>query len=265
MIRYLVAAALLFMLAGVPAAWAEESDGAALFQANCAACHGQTGAGIPGAFPPLAGNPHVQDADHVRDVITGGLSGPIEVLGAQYDGSMPPFASLSDAEVEALVAFVQEDLQGATTGATTTTAVATQPEAGSAERGEALFTGAQRLEGGGPACIACHTTGEHTGLGGAALGPDLSDLSARFGGSEGVLAVLANPPSPTMQPVFGADPFTDAERGDLAAYFATTKPSSRGVDLLLVIGLVGAVVLFGVMFVFKRSRRSYVERLRSGR
>ncbi|NOY56353.1 MAG: c-type cytochrome [Actinobacteria bacterium] len=268
MIRYLVAATLFMTMAVVPAASAAEPDGATIYQTNCAACHGPTGEGVAGSFPPLAGNPAVQDAEFVRTVITGGLSGPIEVLGVQYDGVMPPFSSLSDADIAALIGHVQGDLQGSPAG-TTTTAGVTVPTAaavtGSAERGEAIFVGVQRLDGGGPACIACHSAGSHTNLGGSTLGPDLTDLSARFGGTDGVFAVLANPPSPTMQPVFGASPFTDAERADLAAYFATTQPSSGGVDLLLVLGVIGAVVLFGVMLIFRRSRTSYVERLRSGR
>ena len=34
-------------------------DGETVYQANCAACHGPTGAGIPGAFPAMTGSPVV--------------------------------------------------------------------------------------------------------------------------------------------------------------------------------------------------------------
>ncbi|GBE22236.1 MAG TPA: c-type cytochrome [Actinobacteria bacterium] len=268
MIRYLVVVTLFMTMAVMPAASAAEPDGATVYQTNCAACHGPAGEGIAGSFPPLVDNPAVQDAEFVRTVVTGGLSGPIEVFGVQYDGVMPPFASLSDAEITALIGYVQGDLQGSPVGTTTTAgAIATTAAAvtGSAERGEAIFIGAQRLDGGGPACIACHGAGGRDNLGGSTLGPDLTDLSARFGGTAGVLAVLANPPSPTMLPVFGANPFTDSERADLAAYFATTQSSAGGVDLLLILGVIGAVVLFGGMLLFRRSRTSYAERLRSGR
>ncbi|CAM5185360.1 hypothetical protein CDEF62S_05154 [Castellaniella defragrans] len=48
--------------------------GEALYTANCTACHQATGTGLPGAFPPLKGNPVVLDADatkHIRTVLNG--------------------------------------------------------------------------------------------------------------------------------------------------------------------------------------------------
>jgi mono/diheme cytochrome c family protein len=33
--------------------------GQKIYGANCSVCHGVGGAGVPGAFPPLAGNPVV--------------------------------------------------------------------------------------------------------------------------------------------------------------------------------------------------------------
>jgi mono/diheme cytochrome c family protein len=46
----------------VPAVAATNDTAAAgqkIYAANCSACHGANGAGVPGAFPPLAGNPMV--------------------------------------------------------------------------------------------------------------------------------------------------------------------------------------------------------------
>src|SRR3989337_709452 len=40
--------------------------------------------------------------------------------------------------------------------------------------GRALFTGARRLENGGPACMSCHSVAGLGALGGGALGPDLT-------------------------------------------------------------------------------------------
>ncbi len=272
--RFVLTATVLLIIATMPAAFASDDEGATLFQSNCAGCHGPTGAGLGDTFPPLAGNPNVQDADHVRAVITGGLSGAVEVLGKTYNGVMPPFSSLTPQQVEALIGYVQGELQGTTetstttiAGETSTTTTVAAPSAptGSPDRGEAIFTGAQRLDSGGPACIACHSAGSHDNLGGSTLGPDLTDLNTMFGGVDGVYGVLANPPSPTMQPVFGPSPFSDQERADLAAYFASVEEPAGGIDLLLVIGLIGAVALFGAMLVLGRSRKNYVEQLRSGR
>jgi mono/diheme cytochrome c family protein len=84
------------------------ADGSAVYQENCAACHGADGRGQPGTFPPLAGNP-----DLTRDngafpvtVVLHGLEGPIDVNGSNYDSAMPPFGHLSDAQVAAVVNYV---------------------------------------------------------------------------------------------------------------------------------------------------------------
>ncbi|MGH8184734.1 MAG: multicopper oxidase domain-containing protein [Rhodanobacteraceae bacterium] len=79
----------------------DPARGAALFSANCAACHQATGTGLPGAFPPLKGNPAVLDADPVKQlsVILRGLHGE-DVQGTVYPSAMPPFGgTLSDAEI----------------------------------------------------------------------------------------------------------------------------------------------------------------------
>lgn len=68
---------------------------AASFATTCAACHQATGLGIPGAYPPLKGNPVVLDADPSKqiDVVLHGLQGQ-EVAGTVYPGAMPPFAGM---------------------------------------------------------------------------------------------------------------------------------------------------------------------------
>lgn len=84
------------------------ADGAPLYRQHCAACHQEDGAGVPGAFPPLAGNPALSDAAHVGSVIADGLSGPIEVGGQSYHGTMPAFAGqLSESDLQALVDYVR--------------------------------------------------------------------------------------------------------------------------------------------------------------
>ena len=113
-----VAFAAVALIAGASALSAQEpmtpdqviAQGRVVYEANCAACHQADGAGVPGAFPPLVGNDRVDDSDYLTDVIRNGLVGPIQVSGVDYDGAMPAFASLTDEEVGALVAYVQEAL-----------------------------------------------------------------------------------------------------------------------------------------------------------
>ncbi len=74
-------------------------------QAPCAACHLPTGAGVPGAFPPIrASVPAFAQSAGGRKylvlAIARGLSGPITVEGRRYAGVMPA-QSLSDAQIAA--------------------------------------------------------------------------------------------------------------------------------------------------------------------
>jgi len=70
-------------------------DGKALYGQRCAACHGSEAQGVPGAIPPLAGNPRAQDEAHVLKVIKEGISGPLEVAGTTYNGVMPPMPQVT--------------------------------------------------------------------------------------------------------------------------------------------------------------------------
>ncbi len=75
--------------------------GAQLYATNCAACHQPTGLGLPGAFPPLKGNPAVLDADPAKHIATilHGLQG-LAIDGVSYPSAMPPFAAtLNDADI----------------------------------------------------------------------------------------------------------------------------------------------------------------------
>lgn len=87
-----------------------------VYQANCAGCHQPGGVGIPAAFPPLVGNPNVEDTEYLVATIRNGREGPIEVLGETYDGVMPAFPTLSDDEVDALVAYIQAGFRISTGG-----------------------------------------------------------------------------------------------------------------------------------------------------
>ena len=186
----LLVVAMIVLLPGLARAQ-EDTEGQDVFLTNCSACHQPNGLGVPGSFPPLSGNPNVQDSAYVGGVIVGGLSGPIEVLGVTYDGVMPPFADLTEAEITAVTDYIQADVfVSAGEGATL--------EPGEAARGESIFLGANRLENAGPACVACHTAANHQNLSGYTLGPDLTNLAVRYGGEVAVAAALSNPPSVTM-------------------------------------------------------------------
>ncbi len=78
-------------------------EGQKVFDQICASCHMTTGAGLPGAFPPLAGHfPELLEAggrDYVKQVVLYGLQGAILVGGQTYNSVMPPWQQLSDQEI----------------------------------------------------------------------------------------------------------------------------------------------------------------------
>jgi mono/diheme cytochrome c family protein len=88
-----------------------EADGARVYAASCVACHQPTGAGIPGAFPPLT--KHVpkllgetDGRDYLIKAVLFGLEGKVRIEGADYQNVMPPWNALSDAEVAAVLTYV---------------------------------------------------------------------------------------------------------------------------------------------------------------
>jgi mono/diheme cytochrome c family protein len=88
---------------------ASASDGAGVYTTNCSSCHQTNGAGVPGAFPPLALNPVVNgDPSKLIHIVKYGLSGKVMVNGQAYDGTMPNWGqSLSDAQIASVVTYVR--------------------------------------------------------------------------------------------------------------------------------------------------------------
>ncbi|HEV3152367.1 MAG TPA: cytochrome b N-terminal domain-containing protein [Candidatus Baltobacteraceae bacterium] len=86
--------------------------GQSVYQTNCSSCHGASGGGTPGAFPPLAGNPFVTgNAPDVIKVVLNGLHGSISVNGQTYNGQMPPWkATLSNKDVADVVTYIRTTL-----------------------------------------------------------------------------------------------------------------------------------------------------------
>ncbi len=82
--------------------------GAALYQGTCSACHGVAGAGIPGAFPPLAGSDYMKNlkADDLIAIVLNGLQGKITVNGSEFNSIMPPQSQLADDEIADILTYV---------------------------------------------------------------------------------------------------------------------------------------------------------------
>jgi len=118
--------------------------------------------------------------------------------------------------------------------------------------GTELFLGTRRLSKKGPPCIACHTLGTLTGLGGGRLGPDLTRVYERLGTRKAVGASLSAPGTSTMRSVFAAHPLQTEEILPLLALIEDASKRSEPADAgsladFLVIGVFGTLVVLLVM------------------
>jgi mono/diheme cytochrome c family protein len=94
-----------------------EADAAALaekgkriFTTTCQACHQASGAGIPGAFPPLDGSEWVAgSAKQMAAIVLHGVQGEITVKGQKFSSSMPTFKDqLSSEDIAAVTTYVRQ-------------------------------------------------------------------------------------------------------------------------------------------------------------
>ena len=108
------------------------ADGKQLFTAHCVACHQATGKGLPGVFPPLDGSEWVHgDARTLANILLHGVTGEISVAGASYNGAMPAFQQLGDAELAAVASYIRSAWSNKA-GALPATLVEQERKAGSA-------------------------------------------------------------------------------------------------------------------------------------
>ncbi|MDQ2663531.1 MAG: cytochrome c [Candidatus Eremiobacteraeota bacterium] len=85
------------------------ANGAQIYANNCSSCHQATGKGVPGNFPPLAGNAVVTgDVAKVASILKYGLNGKIDVGGKTYNGMMPAWSGqLSNDQIAAVLTYVR--------------------------------------------------------------------------------------------------------------------------------------------------------------
>jgi mono/diheme cytochrome c family protein len=90
----------------VPAA----ERGRATYENICALCHNTDGMGKPGQAPPFAGSEWVMGTpNRMIRIPLSGLSGAVEVKGAQWNLSMPAMgATLSDEDLAAVLTYIRQ-------------------------------------------------------------------------------------------------------------------------------------------------------------
>jgi mono/diheme cytochrome c family protein len=89
--------------------------GKRLFTQNCAVCHQQTGLGVAGQFPPLAGSEWVLSQDwhgdnHIVRIVLHGFHEPVTVKGEQFNNVMAPWGKvLKDEQIAAVLTYVRNE------------------------------------------------------------------------------------------------------------------------------------------------------------
>lgn len=248
-------------------------DAATFYEENCAGCH--TIGGGPNGGPDLRGVTSRRDRDwlirFVLDPDAFASDPQVARMIKEADGlTMPVTAGLTRELADAILGLIEQR-----SGAPQGTASA-PPElpfmASDVARGRDLFVGSRRLAGSGPACIACHESGDVPAPGGR-LGPDLTQVHERLGGRRGLTAWLGATPTPMMRVVYRPAPLTRDESRALAAFLehsaarGAARPS--GFWAFIATGLGGAAAVFVVLGVvwakrFRAVRRPLVDAMKRG-
>jgi len=83
--------------------------GKTLFAGTCSVCHQESGAGLPGVFPPLAKSDYLATLsnDELIKLVLNGLTGVVKVNGQDYNSVMPPMSQLNDDEIANILTYVK--------------------------------------------------------------------------------------------------------------------------------------------------------------
>lgn len=99
---------------GSPPEGADVRLGQAVYVANCAGCHQLSGEGVRAAVPPLAGSvPELlaegPGREYLLHAVVHGMNGKLTVSGRVFNGVMPSWRHLSDAQLAAVLNYVAYD------------------------------------------------------------------------------------------------------------------------------------------------------------
>ncbi|MDE3091470.1 MAG: c-type cytochrome [Chloroflexota bacterium] len=247
-------------------------EGQKIFQEKCVGCHTIGKGKLVG--PDLQGVTQKQ----TKAWLTQWISAPDKMLAAkdpiamqlfaEYNNIAMPNMGLTEAQVAALIAYLETQSAGGAPAAQTTPPQP-QPQPASAAlvadpaAGKTLFTGAQRLQNGGPPCMGCHSVGGIGALGGGVLGPDLTGAYAKYNGDAGLTAFLNSVPTVTMNAVWARQPLTPQEQANLVAFLKQVSVTERPIDAvgqLAVLAVVGTIVLLLIAQLYWRKRLVAVRR-----
>ncbi|MCC7301297.1 MAG: c-type cytochrome [Bacteroidia bacterium] len=250
-------------------------DGAALFKANCTACHKDGGGGrLVG--PDLAGVTTKRTEEWLLKwtksstaFIASGDADAKAIFDEFNQITMQDFPNLSDADLKAIYAYVATWGASAPTptpGADTANAapladVTTTATPEQIELGRKLFEGSIRFMEGGASCISCHNINHKDVIPGGLLAKDLTNAFSRLGGTAGLQGILGAPPFPAMTSAYLNKPLNSIEINALMAFLShvdkdVANQEQKTGDILRFGGCAAAigllVLIFGIWFIRKK-------------
>ncbi|MBI2996597.1 MAG: c-type cytochrome [Candidatus Melainabacteria bacterium] len=129
------------------------------------------------------------------------------------------------------------------------------------EAGKKLFFGQKSFKNNGLSCISCHSSSDHTLLGGGKLGPRLEGLFKKYS-KNSLITAIENASWKIMKAVYKDHPITKQESVHLVAYLESLEENKTKESnwLFHTIGLVGCLFLFGLLAFFYRKRLTDVHK-----
>ena len=244
-------------------------QGEKIFSKSCASCHT---IGMGDLVGPDLANIHTRRA---KDWITRFIISPREVVNSgdsvandlfkKYRLMMPDH-QLSTTEINSILTYIE-----------TKSSVSANNNSGPAvygfisasrkdiEIGKNIFEGNIKLKNGGAACIWCHKITGPGIFNGGLLAKDLTHVASRLG-TEGIGAILTNPPFPAMADAFINKPLTKNEINYLLAFFSytdntgviTTSVIQEDFVLILAVIIVSVYLLTFFLFFWQKVKKHSV-------
>lgn len=249
----------------------QAQDGEAIFKQNCSVCHKIGGGRLIG--PDLAGITSKRSIEWLlkwtkaSQALVKSGDAEAKAIFDEYKVIMPD-QNLPDAELRAVYAFIDSksaDVATSAESSSTTEVVADASNQATQEQisnGKRLFTGAQGLINGGPACISCHNVNYKGVIPGGLLAKDLTDVYSRLGGDIGLHGIMGAPPFPAMTQSYLNKPITENEIADITAFLNRvdkdkTSQQASMMNPLLYGGSAGIIALLILIYILWSSRKRF--------
>ncbi len=246
-----------------------QSKGKALFeQYSCQGCHTINKGRLVG--PDLANITDKRSRPWLNDFIRSPQTmiqkdDSIAVsLYKEYNQVMMPENNITDAEIDAILKYIEGESGDAPVGdAQQKPQQTTAFTANNLQAGEILFTGKIRFFNEGPSCISCHSISTQNSFHGGNIAIDLAGSYEKLG-ENGIKAVLKNPAFPVMKAAYKNNPLLESEIHNLTAYLkeasAPQQPNQQpGLSItykLIMAGIAGTVLAFFIISLIWRKRKS---------